>query len=129
MDVRVHIEGWVQKNWYFFESPLDYKEIKPVNAKGNQSWVFTGMADAEAETAILCHLMRKANSLDKTLMLGKTEGRRRRQKMKWFTGITDSIDLSLRKLQETVRDREALGTVIVGIAESDTSEQLNNNEW
>ena len=86
------------------------------------------MADAEAETAILCHLMRKANSLDKTLMLGKTEGRRRRQKMRWFTGITDSIDLSLRKLQETVRDREALGTVIVGIAESDTSEQLNNNE-
>ena len=86
------------------------------------------MADAEAETAILCHLMRKANSLDKTLMLGKTEGRIIRQKMRWFTGITDSIDLSLRKLQETVRDREALGTVIVGIAESDTSEQLNNNE-
>ena len=68
------------------ESPSDCKEIKPVNQKGNQSWVFIGRTDAEAETSILW-------PPEKTLMLGKTEGRRRRgrQKMRWLDGITDSI--------------------------------------
>ena len=78
-------EGWASKNWYFwimvlektFESPLDYK-IKPVNPKGNQAWIFTGRTDAEAEAPIFGHLMQKADSLEKTLMLGKTEGNRRR---------------------------------------------------
>ena len=60
------------------ESPMDWKEIQPVHPKGNQSWVFIGRTDAEAETPILGHLMQKTESFEKTLMLGKTEGRRRR---------------------------------------------------
>ena len=64
--------------WRSLESPLDCKEIQPVHPEGDQSWVFTGRADAEAETPILCHLMRRADSFEKTLMLGKIEGRRRR---------------------------------------------------
>ena len=82
------------------ESPLDCKEIQPVHPKGDQSWVFIGRTDAEAEAPIL-HLMRRADSLEKTLMLGKIEGRRRRgqQRMRWLDGITDSIDMSSNKLQ------------------------------
>ena len=64
--------------WRSLESPLDCKEIQPVHPEGDQSWVFTGRADAEAEMPILCHLMRRADSFEKTLMLGKIEGRRRR---------------------------------------------------
>ena len=60
------------------ESPMDWKEIQPVHPKGNQSWVFIGRTDAEAETPILGHLMQKTESFEKTLMLGKIEGRRRR---------------------------------------------------
>ena len=79
-------ESWVLKNWCFWtvvlektlESPLDCKEIQPVHPKGDQSWVFIGRTDAEAETPIFVHLMRRADSLEKTLMLGKIEGRRRR---------------------------------------------------
>ena len=81
-----HKEGWAPKNWCFqtvvlektLESPLDSKEIKPFNLKGNQPWIFIGSTDDEAEAPILRHLMRKANSLEKTLMLGKSEDRRRR---------------------------------------------------
>ena len=83
------------------ESPLDCKEIQPVHPKGNQSWVFIGRTDAEAETPILIgHLMRRADSMEKTLMLGGIGGRRRRgqQRMRWLAGITDSIDMSLGKL-------------------------------
>ena len=77
------------------ESPLDCKEIQPVHPKGDQSWVFIGRTDAEAETPILGHLMRRTDSLEKTLMLGKTEGGRRRgqQRMRWLDGITDSMDM------------------------------------
>ena len=73
------------------ESPLDSKEIQPVHPEGDQSWVFIGRTDAEAETAILWYLMRRVDSLEKTLMLGKIEGRRRRgrQRMRWLDGITD----------------------------------------
>ena len=76
------------------ESPLDCKEIKSVNPKWNQPRIFTGRTDAEAEAPILCHLMRRADSLEKTLMLGKIEGRRRgRQRMRWLDGIMASMDI------------------------------------
>ena len=79
-------ESWVPKNWCFWavvlektlESPLDYKEIQPVHPKGNQFWIFIGRTDAEAETPILRPLMLRTDSFEKTLMLGKMEGRRRR---------------------------------------------------
>ena len=72
------------------ESPLDCKEIQPVHPKGDQSWVSIGRTDVEAETPVLGHLMRRVDSLEKTLMLGGIEGRRRRgqQKLRWLDGIT-----------------------------------------
>ena len=82
------------------ESPLNCKEIQPVHPKGDQSWVFNGRTDTGAETPHFGHLMRRTDSLEKTLMLGKIEGGRRRgrRKIRRLVGITDSMDMSLGKL-------------------------------
>ena len=88
---------------------MDRKEIQPVHPKGDQSWVFMGRTNVKAEIPIFGHLMRRADSFEKILMLGKTEGGRRggRQRMRWLYSITDSMDMYLSKSVEIVKDKEA----------------------
>ena len=113
------------KNWCFqtvmlempIESPLGSKEIKPVNPKGNQSWILLEGLMLKLKLQYIGHLMWRANSLEKTPMLGKIEGRRR-QKLRWLDGIISSMDMSLSKLQEIVKDREALHAAVYGIIKS-----------
>ena len=108
------------------ESPLDCKEIQPVHSEGDEPWDFFGRNDAKAETPVLGHLMRRVDSLEKTLMLGGIRGRRRRgrQRMKWLDGITDSMDMSPGELQGLVMDREAWHAAIHGVTKTWT--QLSN---
>ena len=112
-----HKKGWAPKNWCFWavvlqktlESPLDCKEIKPVNLKGNQSWIFIGRTEAEAESPRLRSLDGKSWVIGKYPDAGKDWGRRRKGclRVRWFYGITGSVDMSLSKLKKMVKEREA----------------------
>ena len=132
-------ESWVLKKWCFWtvvlektlENPLDCTEIKPVSPKGNRSWIVIGRLMLKLKLQYFGHLMWRTNSREKTLMLGKTEGRRTRgqQMMRWLDGITKVMDMSLSKFQELGMDKGSLECCSPwGRKEWDTTERLSWTE-
>ena len=119
-----HKEGWTMKKWCCWtvvlektlESPLDSK-IKPVIPKGNQSWIFLEGLMQKLKFQYFGHLMWRVNSLEKTVMLGKIKGRRKRgwQRIRWLDAIIDSMNMSPSKLQEMVTEKEAWRAAVHGV--------------
>ena len=104
------------------ESPVDCKEIKTVHPKGNQPQIFIGRTTLKLKLQYLGRLVQRADTLEKTLMLGKIEGRRRRgqQRMRWLDSTTDSVAMNLSKLWEMVEDRGAWCAAVHGVTKSQT---------
>ena len=123
-------EGWMLKNWCFWtvvlkktlENPLDCKEMQPVNPKGNESWIFIGRTDAEAEALILWLPDVKSQLTGKDPDAGKYWGQEEKgwQRMRWLDSFTNSMDMNFNKHQEIVKDREACRATVHGVAKSHT---------